>query len=240
MEGDSINLYVVFFKIMEEIYLSVRAEGILKKVREAMLEYDPDKTVEAVNEALKAGLSPMEIMEKGVTRALKEIGKMFEEGKVFLPELIMAGESGKAALKILEPKIKERKEKIKSYGKVLLATVEGDIHDIGKSLVGAVLMANGFEVIDLGADVPTDKLIEKVKELKPDIVGLSALMTTTMLNQEKVIKKLEETGLREKVKVIVGGAPVNEEWAKRIGADAYGADAMDAVKKIKELLDIKE
>lgn len=205
-----------------------------------MLEYDAEKTVEAVNEAVNAGISPLEIMEKGVTQALKEIGKQFEEGKIFLPELIMAGEAGKAAISILEPKIKERKETIKSYGKVLLATVEGDIHDIGKSLVGAVLMANGFEVIDLGVDVPTDKLVEKVKELKPDVIGLSALMTTTMLNQEKVIKKLKEAGVRETVKVIVGGAPVTEEWAKRIGADAYGADAMDAVRKIKELLGVKE
>ena len=205
-----------------------------------MLEYDAEKTVEAVNEAVNAGISPLEIMEKGVTQALKEIGKQFEEGKIFLPELIMAGEAGKAAISILEPKIKERKETIKSYGKVLLATVEGDIHDIGKSLVGAVLMANGFEVIDLGVDVPTDKLVEKVKELKPDVIGLSALMTTTMLNQEKVIKKLEEAGVRETVKVIVGGAPVTEEWAKRIGADAYGADAMDAVRKIKELLGVEE
>jgi len=220
--------------------LSRPTEDFLKRVQDAMLEYDPDKTAKAVNEALNAGISPLEIMEKGVTQALKEVGKMFEEGKIFLPELIMAGEAGKAALKILEPKIKERKEKIKSYGKVLLATVEGDIHDIGKSLVGAVLMANGFEVIDLGVDVPTDKLVEKVKELKPDVVGLSALMTTTMLNQEKVIKKLEEAGVRETVKVIVGGAPVTEEWANKIGADAYGADALDAVKKAKKLLGVKE
>jgi len=220
--------------------LSKTSEELIKKVVDAILEYDPEKTTEAVNEALNAGVPPLEIMEKGVTQALKEVGKMFGEGKIFLPELIMAGEAGKAALSILEPKIKERKETIKSYGKVLLATVEGDIHDIGKSLVGAVLMANGFEVIDIGVDVPTDKLVEKVKELKPDVVGLSALMTTTMLNQEKVIKKLEEAGLRDTVKVIVGGAPVTEEWAKKIGADAYGADAMDAVKKIKELLGVKE
>ena len=220
--------------------MSKTAEELLKKIQDAMLEYDPEKTTEAVNEALNAGIPPLEIMEKGVTQALKEVGKKFEEGKIFLPELIMAGEAGKAALSILEPKIKERKETIKSYGKVLLATVEGDIHDIGKSLVGAVLMANGFEVIDLGVDVPTDKLVEKVKELKPDVIGLSALMTTTMLNQEKVIKKLEEAGVRETVKVIVGGAPVTEEWAKRIGADAYGADAMDAVRKIKELLGVEE
>lgn len=216
------------------------SEELIKKVVDAILEYDPEKTAEAVNETLNAGVPPLEIMEKGVTQALKEVGKMFGEGKIFLPELIMAGEAGKAALSILEPKIKERKETIKSYGKILLATVEGDIHDIGKSLVGAVLMANGFEVIDIGVDVPTDKLVEKVKELKPDVVGLSALMTTTMLNQEKVVKKLEEAGLRDAVKVIVGGAPVTEEWAKKIGADAYGADAMDAVKKIKELLGVKE
>jgi len=220
--------------------LSKAPEELIKKVVDAILEYDPEKTSEAVNEALNAGVPPLEIMEKGVTQALKEVGKMFSEGKIFLPELIMAGEAGKAALSILEPKIKERKETIKSYGKVLLATVEGDIHDIGKSLVGAVLMANGFEVIDIGVDVPTDKLVEKVKELKPDVVGLSALMTTTMLNQEKVIKTLEKAGLRNTVKVIVGGAPVTEEWAKKIGADAYCADAMDTVKKTKELLGVKE
>ncbi|MHA1833315.1 MAG: cobalamin B12-binding domain-containing protein [Candidatus Baldrarchaeia archaeon] len=220
--------------------MSKTPEELIKKVVDAILEYDPEKTTEAVKEALNAGVPPLEIMEKGVTQALKEVGKMFSEGKIFLPELIMVGEAGKAALNILEPKIKERKETIKSYGKVLLATVEGDIHDIGKSLVGAVLMANGFEVIDIGVDVPTDKLVEKVKELKPDVVGLSALMTTTMLNQEKVIKKLKEAGLRNTVKVIVGGAPVTEEWAKKIGADAYGADAMDTVKKIKKLLGVKE
>ena len=220
--------------------MSKTVEEPIRKIQNAILECDPDKTVKAVTEALNAGIPSLEIMDKAVTQALKELGKMFEEEKIFLPELVMAGEAGKAALNILKPKIEERKEKIKSYGKVLLATVEGDIHEIGKNLVGAVLMANGFEVIDLGVDVPTDKLVEKVKEIKPDVVGLSALMTTTMLNQEKVIKKLEEAGVRDRVKVIVGGAPVTEEWAKKIGADAYGADAVDAVKKIRGLLGIKE
>ena len=220
--------------------MSKTAEETIRKIKNAILEYDSDKTVEAVTEALNAGIPPLEIMDKAVTQALKELGKMFEEGKIFLPELIMAGEAGKTALNILKPKIEERKEKIKSYGKVLLATVEGDIHEIGKSLVAAVLIANGFEVIDLGVDVPIDELVKKVKEIKPDVLGLSALMTTTMLNQEKVIKRLEEEGIRGTVKVIVGGAPVTEDWAKKIGADAYGADAIDTVKKIKELLEIKE
>jgi corrinoid protein of di/trimethylamine methyltransferase len=167
---------------------------------------------------------------------LKEIGDMFGKGEIFLPELMAAAQAAEASVKVLNEEIAKRAQTRKSLGKFLIGTVAGDIHSIGKNIVATLLRVAGFEVIDLGVDVPAEVFIEKVKELNPDIVGLSALLTTTMNEQKKIIEKLDEQGLRAKVKVMVGGAPVSQQWAKEIGADACGLDAQDAVEKAIKLI----
>jgi corrinoid protein of di/trimethylamine methyltransferase len=164
------------------------------------------------------------------------VGTKYEEGDLFIVDLMMAASSMKAAVELLEPHISTEMKEKTSVGKVLIGTVEGDVHDIGKTIVATLLTANGFEVIDLGNEVPTSKFIEKVNELKPDIVGMSALLTTTMLKMKEVIETLEKSNLRDRVKVLVGGAPVTQEFALKIGADAYGKDAEKAVKLARELV----
>jgi corrinoid protein of di/trimethylamine methyltransferase len=183
------------------------------------------------------GIDPLKAIEEGLAQGIREVGNKFANGEVFLPELIMAAETMKKALEILEPELKKKKKERKTLGKVLLGTVAGDIHSIGKTIVASMLSANGFEVYDIGEDVPAGKFVEKVKELKPDILGLSALLTTTLPEQKVVIETLKKEGLRDKVKVIVGGAPTSREWAKEIGADGYGADATEAVEVVKKLLE---
>jgi corrinoid protein of di/trimethylamine methyltransferase len=162
---------------------------------------------------------------------LKEIGDKFACGELFLPELVAAGEAGEASIAVLDEEITKRAQSRKSVGKVVMGTVLGDVHSIGKNIVATMLRVAGFDVTDLGVDVPTEVFIQKVKELKPDILGLSALLTTTMDEQRKIIIRLKEEGLRDKVMVMVGGAPVSPEWAKEIGADSVGLDAQDAVEK---------
>ncbi|MEM1574876.1 MAG: corrinoid protein [Nitrososphaerota archaeon] len=209
---------------------------ILKEIQEALLSMDIEKTLLLTKRALEQGLNPIKIIEDGLSNGIRKLGNMYENGEAFLPELVMGAEIMKRAVEIIKPELEKRKEERKKLGKVMLATVEGDIHDIGKNLVALMLWINGFEIIDLGVDVPAKEIIEKIKELKPDVLGLSALLTTTLLEQKRVIEELERTGLRKNVKVIVGGAPVTEEWAKKIGADGYAPDAVKAVGKVRELL----
>jgi len=212
-------------------------KNILKNLRDAILNYDIDGAIKAAKDALEVGVDPIKAVEEGLTKGIKIVGDRFGAGEVFLTELMVAAEAMKRAMAVLEPAIRERGEKAKKpLGKVVIGTVEGDIHDIGKNLVSVMLSVEGFEVIDLGVDVPTEKFVAKVKEVKPDILAMSALLTTTMTKMEEVIKALEKENLRGKVKVMVGGAPVSEEWAKKIGADGYGADAMEAVVTARSLL----
>jgi len=210
-------------------------DDILSKLYNAILEGDVPVAESMAKKAIEAGCDPLKAIEKA-SEAIREVGERFGRGEYFLPELVMSAEAMKAIMRVLLPEVRRRGGKIEYKGRVVIATVAGDIHDIGKSLVAALLEVNGFEVIDLGVDVPTQTIIDKVKELKPDILGLSALLTTTMLEQKRVIEALKKAGLRDKVKVMVGGAAVNEEWAKMIGADAYGSDAYDAVEKANKLL----
>jgi len=212
-----------------------RARKLIGKLKKAVVNCDAEEAERVAKEALKAGLDPLEAIEKGLARGIRIVGKRFEMKKAFLPELMLAAVTMKAALSVLEPALAKRK-KSKNKGTVLLGTVEGDIHDIGKNIVGAMLRANGFEVHDIGVDVPPEKFVEKVKEVKPDIVGISALLTTTMPKMVEVIEALKKAGLRDKVKVLVGGAPVRKEWAQQIGADAYATDAVEAVRVSKKLL----
>lgn len=211
-------------------------EELVSKLMNVVISYDTEGAAKAAQDALKAGVDPVVAIEEGLAKGVRIVGEKFGAGEVFLPELMVAVEAMKHAMTILEPAIKEGAATTKSLGKVMIGTIEGDIHDIGKSLVSAMLTVAGFDVIDLGSDVPVEKFIEKTREVKPDVIGMSALMTTTMLKMGEVIKALQKEGLRKEVKVIVGGAPTSEEWANKIGADGHGGDAMDAVEVMKNLV----
>ena len=212
---------------------------ILEELKNAIINFEVEKAKKIAEEVVKKGIDPNLAIRKSVIEAANIVGEKFEKGEIFLAELIIVGDILKSVSNIFRDAIKQKMGNKASYlGRVVLATVEGDIHDIGKNLVGAFMEAEGFEVIDLGADVPTEKIVEKVKELKPDILGLSALLSTTMPKQQEVIKELEKAGLRDTVRVIVGGAPTTEEWARTIGADGWAPDAPGAAKKAKELLQL--
>ena len=211
-------------------------DDILEQLRNAIKEYDVDQAKHYSQEALKAKMDPTEVIKNGPAIVLKEIGDKFANGELFLPELVAAGQAGEASIAVLNEEIAKRSQSRTSLGKYVIGTVSGDVHSIGKNIVATMLRVAGFDVMDLGVDVPTDVFIQKVKELKPQILGLSALLTTTMGEQRKIIIRLKEEGLRSKVKVMVGGAPVSPEWAKEIGADSVGLDAQDAVEKALKLL----
>ncbi len=196
---------------------------------------DREKTIQLTNEALSAGTNPQDIIVHGLQAGMAVVGEKFSNGEYFLPDMLMAARAMKAALEILKPLLKETG--IPTIGKVVIGTVEGDMHDIGKNVVATLLSGNGFEVFDLGLNVPAKKFIDEVSEKKPHILGMSALLTTTMPVMGKVIKALEEAGLRSSVKVIVGGAPVTQDYANYIGADAYAHDGGKAVPVCKQLLD---
>ena len=213
------------------------SERILEKLREAVWYFDEDEVKRLSEEAVKTGLDPVEVLEEGLAKALREVGNRFGNGEAFITELIASAQVMEAGAEILNREIVKRGVTRKSVGKILIGTVEGDIHSIGKNIVKTMLTAAGFEVIDLGTDVKSEEIVKKVKELKPDILGLSSLMTTTMVKQKEVINELKKAGLRENVKIIVGGAPVTEAWVKEIGANACGLDASSAVKNALKLME---
>ena len=208
---------------------------LLKEMAEAVIEGDEERAVVLAKEALEKGMDPTEAIEKGFSEGMKEIGKRFEKLEIYLPEVIISADAMVAGVEVFRQHIltKGGQSFLKT---VLLGTIQGDVHDIGKNIVRIMLESHGFRVYDLGRDVPVLQFIEKVKELNPDIVGVSALMTTTMVHMPKLIEALQENGLREKVKVMLGGAPVLPEWAKKIGADGYGESAMEAVRVAKKLV----
>jgi len=216
----------------------ILGESILEGLREAVLHFDEEEARRLAEEAVKAGLDPVEVLEEGLAKALREVGERFGSGEAFITELIASAQAMEAGAEVLNREIARRGMARKSEGKFLIGTVEGDIHSIGKNIVKTMLIAAGFEVIDLGTDVKTETIVEKVKELEPDIIGLSALMTTTMTKQREVIEALKAAGLREGVKVIVGGAPVTEAWVEEIGADACGFDAGSAVENSLKLMGV--
>lgn len=209
---------------------------ILEALGEAVKDFDEDRARRLAEEAIDIGIDPVVALEDGLARALREVGDRFGRGEAFITELLAAAQAMEAGVEVLNEELARRGASRKAVGKFLIGTVEGDIHSIGKNIVAAMLRASGFEVIDLGVDIPSGVFVEKVRELKPDILGLSALMTTTMVKQREVIEALSETGLRESVKVIVGGAPVTQEWVEEIGADACGLDAIGAVSVALNLL----
>lgn len=181
-------------------------------------------------------VNPISLIEHGLRPGMDIVGENFEEGVCYLPELVMSGEAMKAALAVLEPLLCEQRQVYPVAGTVVLGTVLGDIHDIGKSLVGTMLTAAGFDVVDLGVNVPTARFVQAVGDTHADIVAISALLTTTMANQQRIVEALDANGLRPRCKVLIGGAPTNAGWAQQIGADAYGATASDAVRIARRLL----
>jgi len=214
---------------------------LLEQISDSIVNFDSEGVMENVKEAMAAGLTPQEIIEKCLSKGLRIVGKMFEEGEVFLTHLIAAAEPAKRAItELLEPEMRRQKTSRKTLGKVILGTVEGDIHDIGKNIVSAMLFAAGFEVYDLGVEVPPKIFVEKAKQLKADVVGASALLTTTMHVQREIVRAFDESGLRKGVKLIFGGAPVTPEWIQEIGADGFARDSVEAVSLVKMLLGIEE
>ncbi len=209
---------------------------ILIQLTQSIVDGEPEQATELTRKALAAGFEPMTIIDEGLVPGMNIVGEKFACGDYFLPNLIFSANGMQEAMKILEPELLERQQTVRSAGKVVIGTVRGDIHEIGKSLVATMLSANGFQVFDLGVDVPIDDLIAKVKETEADLVGLSALLTTTMSVQAEVIEALKKAGLRERVKVMVGGAPVTRSWAEEIGADGYAEDAIGAVELAKKLM----
>jgi corrinoid protein of di/trimethylamine methyltransferase len=210
-------------------------EMMLEMLRSAVLNGDEERAKEVARSAVEAGFDPLRAVEEGLSRGLRDLGELFERREVFLPELVIGSEAMKAGLRVLQPVIEKRGDQTENLGRVLIGTVTGDIHDIGKNLVATLLTVEGFEVHDLGVDVSVEDFIENVKELRPDILAMSALLTMSILEQEEVVKKLNEEGLRDSVIVLVGGAPVTQEYAERIGADGYGVDGFEAVRIAKQL-----
>jgi len=206
-----------------------------KQMKELVQAGEAEKLKGLIQKALAAKVSAMEIIEKALRPAMEEVGQKFETLEIFLPEMIMAADAMSAGVELLRPQLAASGGE-KKVGKIVLGTVSGDVHRIGKDIVRIMLEGAGFDVTDAGHDVPDDTFIAKVKELKPDILGLSALMTTTMQNIPRVIDALKAEGLRGKVKVIVGGAPVLPDWAKQIGSDGYGENAVQAVSVSKKLV----
>jgi corrinoid protein of di/trimethylamine methyltransferase len=212
------------------------SEELLKAMAQSIIDGEAEIAGDLAKQAVDAGMNPLEAITKGFMLGVNEVGDSFACGNVFLPELVMAGEAMKAAIAVLEPELKKAGTTRQILGRVVLATVEGDIHEIGKSLVGTMLTAAGFEVHDLGVNVPADKIIAKTEEVGADIVGLSALLTTTMVRQKEVIEAMDRKGLRNKTRVMVGGAPVTSDWVQKIEADGYSEDAIGAVTTAKNLM----
>ncbi len=214
-------------------------ERILENLAAAVVDGDQDMVRESAEQALASQMDPLEAVDHGLSQGMAVIGEQFELGEVFLPELLMAADAFDAAMEILNPEIEAQKKQITRLGTVVLGTVKGDVHNIGKNIVATVLQINGFDVVDIGMDNSTLDIIEEACEAKADIVALSSLMTTTMPVQKEVIDVLEEMNLREKFLVMVGGGPVDQEWADKIGADGYGRSAVDAARVAKHLMNRK-
>ncbi len=208
-------------------------EQLIKEAAKSIIAADKAKAKELAKSAIAAGMDPLEVIDEGFSVGIAKVGDLFGRGELFLPELILSAEAMKVATDILNAALPQGAKK---RGKVVMGTAQGDIHDIGKSMVVSFLQANGFEVYDVGRDVETQKFIDKAQEVDADIIGMSALLTTTMSGQKTLIEELKKAGLRDRFKVMVGGAPATQRWADRIGADAYGVDAADAAEKAMKLL----
>jgi corrinoid protein of di/trimethylamine methyltransferase len=211
------------------------SQEIFDRLAQTVIDGEPEDAEEVAQQALDQGLDPLECINRGLSPGIDRVGELFATGEYFLPDLIIGGDAMKAALDVLEPALAGGQSR-ETLGQVVLGTVEGDLHEIGKTLVGTMLTANGFRVTDIGVDKPAADFVAAVKDSGATLVGASALLTTTMLHQQEVIEALKEAGLRDQVKVMIGGAPVTENWAEKIGADGYSEDAIGAVAVAKDLV----
>ncbi len=209
-------------------------DELLKDIYSSIIDGEQKVTTTKVQEALDQGMDPSAILNEGMVAAMAEVGRLFEEGEYFVPEMLVAARAMQSGLAVLKPYLV--KADVKSSGKVIAGTVKGDLHDIGKNLVCMMLEGSAFEVIDLGSDVDPDKFVEAVHKTNADIVAMSALLTTTMPNMKVTIEALMAAGLRDKVKIMVGGAPLTQQYANEIGADGYAPDASRAVTTAKSLI----
>ncbi len=207
---------------------------IIEKAKEAIVKQDKNKAIEIAQQSISEGADPVELMNDAFIPGINHVGYMFGRGQMFLPELVKAADAMKAVTEVVNDALP--KDKVQAKGSLVIATVKGDVHDIGKCIVVSLLNANGFTVYDLGRDVDTEAIISEAVKVKADVIGTSALLTTTMPRQKEIEAELKKAGIRDQFKTIVGGAPVTTRWATRIGADAYAEDAQDAVLKVTELL----
>ena len=214
------------------------SEQLLSAMRQSIVDGDLDQAEALARQALEQGIDPLVAINQGFVPGINTVGDQFGAGEMYLPELMMAAEAMKKAMAVLQPEMTRRGVQRRYLGKVVLGTVKGDIHEIGKNLVATMLSASGFDVHDLGVDVPSARFAEMAREVDADIVGVSALLTTTMTGLKHVIDALDDMRLRPRVKVIVGGAPVTRDWADEIGADGYSEDAMGAVAVAKKLVGV--
>ena len=207
---------------------------IIEEAKEAIVKQDKNKAIEIARQSISEGADPVELMNDAFIPGINHVGYLFGRGQMFLPELVKAADAMKAVTEVVNDALP--KDKVQAKGSLVIATVKGDVHDIGKCIVVSLLNANGFTVYDLGRDVDTEVIISEAVKVKADVIGTSALLTTTMPRQKEIEAELKKAGMRDQFKTIVGGAPVTTRWATRIGADAYAEDAQDAVLKVTELL----
>ncbi len=220
--------------------MSNKGAELIDKLKKAIIEIDEDEVVNLSKEIIKANINPLEAIEKGLAEGMKIVGEKFEKMEIFLTDLMMAGEAMDKALKILLPHIPKTAKLEEKKGKVVIGTVMGDIHELGKNVVATMLKVNGFDVLDLGVDVPAAKFYTEAEKFGANIIAVSALMSSTIGGQKDVIEYLKAQGVREKYIVLVGGGPTTPEWAEQIGADGYGETATDAVKVAATLLEKKK
>jgi corrinoid protein of di/trimethylamine methyltransferase len=211
-------------------------EAMFQAMAQSIIDGDPEEAERLARQALKEGINPLEAINQGYVLGVNHVGEQFGCGEMYLPDLVLAGEAMKAAVGILEPEMARLGVERQVLGTVVIGTVEGDIHDIGKTLVATMLSGSGFRVYDLGVNVPVKRFVEKTQEVKANVVAMSALLTTTMVKQKAVIDELQKAGVRSQVKVMVGGAPVTRDWAEEIGADGTSEDAISAVNLAKKLV----
>ena len=209
---------------------------ILDQIAKELFVGNAKAVAELTQKALSEGFSPQEILNEGMIKGMNEVGVKFKANEIYVPEVLIAARAMKAGMEILKPKLAETG--VEPVGKMIIGTVKGDLHDIGKNLVAMMMEGAGFEVIDLGIDVPAEKFIQAIEEYQPQLVGMSALLTTTMIQIRENIKASQEASIRDQVKVMIGGAPVTQKFADEVGADGYAPDAASAVDKAKELLGI--